>query len=272
MFSFIGLFVGIRRYELKRRKEKEDRRILELENERKSKELEQARKLQLSMLPKDIPCLQNLDIAVYMKTATEVGGDYYDFYKSEDNTLNIVIGDATGHGLDAGMMVTAAKGLFQNLASVPDLSGLIKQFNNTLISMHLQPMHMGIMLTRINSYRLEMVGAGMPSMLIYQNSTDSIKELESSGPPLGGFPDYKYETCRADLSDGDVILLLSDGFEERFNIKKEMLGDSRAKEILREIAGESSGKIIERFVKECDEWGGDRPQDDDVTFVVIKIK
>jgi len=224
------------------------------------------------MLPKEIPSLSNLDITVHMKTATEVGGDYYDFYKSEDNTLNIVIGDATGHGLDAGMMVTAAKGLFQNLASLPDLTGLIKQFNNTLISMHLQPMHMGIMLTKINGYKLEMVGAGMPSMLIYQNSTDSIRELESSGPPLGGFLDYKYETCQVDLSKGDVILLLSDGFEERFNINQEMLGDDKAKEILSEIAEESSGKIIERFVKESDEWGGNRPQDDDATFVVIKIK
>ena len=269
---FISALYGIRRFELDRRKEKEDRRILELENERKTKELEQARKLQLSMLPKEIPCLPNLDIAVYMKTATEVGGDYYDFYESEDNTLNIVIGDATGHGLDAGMMVTAAKGLFQNLVSLTELSGIIKKFNNTLISMHLQPMHMGIMLTRIKGNKLEMVGAGMPSMLIYQNSTDSIRELESSGPPLGGFPNYKYETCQVDLSGGDVILLLSDGFEERFNINKEMLGDDKAKEILEEIAGESSDKIIERFVKECDEWGGDRPQDDDVTFVVIKVK
>ena len=133
-------------------------------------------------------------------------------------------------------------------------------------------MHMAIMLTRINGYSLEIVGAGMPSMLIYQNSTNSVRELESSGPPLGGFPDYKYETCRVDLSEGDVMLLLSDGFEERFNIKKEMLGDDKAKEVLEEIAGESAGKIIERFVKECDEWGGDRPQDDDVTFVVIKLK
>ena len=85
---FVGFLYGIRKFELNRRKEKEDKRLLELENERKTRELEQARRLQLSMLPKEIPCLPNLDIAVYMKTATEVGGDYYDFYKSDDNTLN----------------------------------------------------------------------------------------------------------------------------------------------------------------------------------------
>ena len=74
------------------------------------------------------------------------------------------------------------------------------------------------------------------------------------------------------LSKGDIILLMTDGFTERFNMNNEMIGDKRAKEILVETAGETADKIIERFVKESDEWGGDRPQDDDSTFVVIKIK
>jgi serine phosphatase RsbU (regulator of sigma subunit) len=65
---------------------------------------------------------------------------------------------------------------------------------------------------------------------------------------------------------------MTDGFTERFNENNEMIGDKRAKVILLESAGESAGNIIERFVKESDEWGGNRPQDDDATFVVIKIK
>ena len=117
---FLSVLYGIRRFELNRRKEKEDKRILELENERKTRELDQARKLQLSMLPKDVPTLQNLDIAVYMKTATEVGGDYYDFHISGNNILTAVLGDATGHGMNAGMMVSVSKGLFQNLARQPE--------------------------------------------------------------------------------------------------------------------------------------------------------
>jgi serine phosphatase RsbU (regulator of sigma subunit) len=65
---------------------------------------------------------------------------------------------------------------------------------------------------------------------------------------------------------------MTDGFTERFNSDNEMIGDNRAKEILKEVAEESAGKIIERFVKEGDDWAGDRPQDDDSTFVVIKMK
>ncbi|MBT8390539.1 MAG: SpoIIE family protein phosphatase [Ignavibacteriaceae bacterium] len=269
---FIGALYGIRRFEITRRIEKEDKRLLKIENERKTKELDQVRKLQLSMLPKDIPCLTNLDIAVYMKTATEVGGDYYDFYKSDDSTLTAVIGDATGHGLDAGMMVTAAKGLFQNLAAFPNLTEMIKQFNNTLISMHLQPMYMGVLLAKFNGNLLEIVGAGMTPLLLYRNDSDEIREIESSGPPLGAFSNYDYLTTRIDLAKGDVILLLSDGFEERFNSKNEMLGERRARELLQKLHNENADTIVEAFVTECNEWGGDRPQDDDVTFVVIKIK
>ena len=78
----------------------------EAENSRKSQELEEARKLQLALLPEKLPDLPNLQIAVYMKTATEVGGDYYDFYISADGTLNVAMGDATGHGMQAGTVVT----------------------------------------------------------------------------------------------------------------------------------------------------------------------
>ena len=85
--------------------------LAESESERKTKELEDARKLQLSMLPKELPQLPHIDIAVYMKTATEVGGDYYDFHVHSDGTLTVILGDATGHGMMSGMMVSIMKSL-----------------------------------------------------------------------------------------------------------------------------------------------------------------
>ena len=81
----------------------QERRAAELraENERRAKEFEEARQLQLSMLPKKLPQHSNLEIAAYMKPATEVGGDYYDFHVGEDGTLTVAVGDATGHGLES---------------------------------------------------------------------------------------------------------------------------------------------------------------------------
>lgn len=242
------------------------------ENERKSWELEQARSLQLSMLPHEIPFVPNLDIAVFMRTAARVGGDYYDFYKDGDGTLTTVIGDATGHGLDAGMMVSVTKGLFQSLVSDCDLEDLMNRFNYSLLSMKLQPMYMALFILRINNTHIEAVGAGMHPSFIYRKSTDTISEIESTGPPLGGLVNSNYIKNNFELSHGDVILLLTDGFTERFNEKGEILGDVKAKEILKKTADKNSDMIVREFVKACDEWGGSRQQDDDITFVAIKLK
>ena len=242
------------------------------ENERKTREFDQARKLQLSMLPKDTPTFSNLDIAVYMKTATEVGGDYYDFHVSNNNTLTAVVGDATGHGLNAGMMVSVTKGLFRNLAPQPDLQNIIAQFNTSLLSMKLQPMYMSLICLRITNYHLQLVGAGMPPSIYFESKTEFVKEIESSGPPLGGFPDYNYEIAKFTLSAGDIIVLMSDGFAERMNEKKELFGWNKASELLVKISDLTADQIIKEFVKVNDEWGVDREQDDDITFVVIKVK
>ena len=243
-----------------------------VENERKTWELEQARQLQLSMLPKEIPALPNLDIAVYMKTATEVGGDYYDFYLSEKRTLTAVLGDATGHGLNAGMLVSVSKGLFQNLASQPDLEKIISQFNTSLISMKLQPMYMSLCCARIQDDQLEIIGAGMPPTLHYRCLKNTIQEIEASGPPLGGFPNFNYEINKYELSKGDIIILMSDGFSERMNKNKEIFGWNKGKDLLARMSDLTSNEIINEFVKASDEWGGDREQDDDITIVVLKVK
>ncbi|MBK7630116.1 MAG: SpoIIE family protein phosphatase [Ignavibacteriales bacterium] len=242
------------------------------ENERKTKELDQARKLQLSMLPKEIPTLPNLDIAVYMKTATEVGGDYYDFHLSDKNTLTAVVGDATGHGLNAGMLVSVSKGLFLNLSPQPDLDNIISQFNNSLISMKLQPMYMSLHFLRISNNQLQVVGAGMPPILYYQSSTKNIIEIESGGPPLGGFPNFKYELYNYELFKGDIILVLTDGIAERMNVKKQIFGWDKGKKLLFNMKDLSANEIIREIIKINDEWAENKEQEDDITMVALKVK
>lgn len=85
--------------------------------------------------------------------------------------MTAVVGDATGHGLNAGMLVSVSKGLFLNLSPQPDLDNIISQFNNSLISMKLQPMYMSLHFLRISNNQLQVVGAGMPPILYYQSST-----------------------------------------------------------------------------------------------------
>ncbi len=244
----------------------------EAENERKTKELEEARQLQLSMLPKELPQLPHLDIAVYMQTATEVGGDYYDFHVDVEGTLTVVIGDATGHGMKAGTMVTAAKSIFNSYVNNPDIIFTFQEFNRVIKGMQLPSMSMCLSLLKIKGNNLTMSAAGMPHALLYRSENKKVEEIILKGMPLGAVNDFPYQIKTTELKSGDTLLLLSDGLPELFNGKKEMFGYDRVTTEYEKVASNNAKEIIEHLKNVGSEWlNGDDP-DDDITFVVLKMK
>ena len=136
--------------ERKAREEELARKILKADNDRKTKELEEARLLQLSMLPKKLPSVPHLDISVFMKPATEVGGDYYDFKCDDNGNLIIAVGDATGHGMKAGTMVATVKGLFTAENTNVDIVSFLDKSNAVIKDMQLGNMFMAMLLVKIN--------------------------------------------------------------------------------------------------------------------------
>lgn len=242
------------------------------ENERRANELEEARQLQLSMLPKFMPQLPHLDIAAYMKPASEVGGDYYDFHVGEDGTLTVAVGDATGHGLKAGTVVTAAKSLFNAFAHESDILAFFRQSSRSLKGMNLRSLYMAMTMVKIKDGHLTISMAGMPPALVYRAATRCVEEVALKAMPLGSVRDFPYQQRELRIYAGDTVVLMSDGFAERFNERSEMLDYAQAKTVLEEVAHESPQDIINHFVRVGDEWAGARPQDDDVTFVVLKVK
>ncbi len=242
------------------------------ENDRRAAELEDARQLQLSMLPKKLPSLPHLDIAAYMKTASEVGGDYYDFHTSEDGTLTIAVGDATGHGLKAGTLVSSVKSLFVSLAYHPDIPHIFHRISAVLKEMKLRGLFMAMTMVKVKGNQMSVSIAGMPSVLIYRALSGEVEEVVMRALPLGGITKYQYQQQELTLAVNDVVVLMSDGLPERFNAQSEMLEEEAAKQYLAEYAHASAQELISGLAKLGDDWGGARPQDDDVTFVVLKLK
>ncbi|MCG6960664.1 SpoIIE family protein phosphatase, partial [bacterium BMS3Abin03] len=271
-FAFVGILGGIRKFELDRRKEKENKKLLQLENERKTKELEEARELQLSMLPKNLPDLPNLDIAVYMKTATEVGGDYYDFNVGIDGTLTVVIGDATGHGMKAGTVVTATKSLFNSYGAHNDILFSFQEISRCIKLLHLQNLSMCLSMLKIKNNKLTMSSAAMPPIYLYRKETNVAEEYQFEGMPLGAISNFPYKQKEKILEPGDIILLMSDGFPELMNNNEEMFGYNRARKLFEELAAEAPEEIISKLKTAGSDWVKDKDPDDDVTFVVIKVK
>jgi serine phosphatase RsbU (regulator of sigma subunit) len=242
------------------------------ENDRRAAELEEARQLQLSMLPKKLPSLPHLDLAAYMKTATEVGGDYYDFHVGEDGTLTIAVGDATGHGLKAGTLVSSVKSLFVSLAYHPDIPHIFHRISAVLKEMKLRGLFMAMTMVKVKGHQMSVSIAGMPSVLIYRALSGEVEEVVMRALPLGGMTKYQYQQQELTLAVDDVVVLMSDGLPERFNPRDEMLDYERIFKALPAIAQQSAEEVIARLTALGDEWSEDRPQDDDVTFVVVKVK
>ena len=246
--------------------------LLKAENDRKTEELEEARQLQLSMLPKHVPDHPHVSLAAYMQTATEVGGDYYDFAVDDKGDLTMAIGDATGHGMRAGTMVTATKSLFNILSHEPDLTDVLRRSTYALKQMQMDKMYMALAMIKVKSGSLDLAGAGMPPAIIYRAKNDSVDTIALKGMPLGGMQNYPYSQTRIDVAAGDTLLFMSDGFPELFNPAGEMLGYDKMVNIFSEVRTKSPQDIIEHFCETAKKWSAGRPLDDDVTFVAMKIK
>ena len=258
--------------EIKAKEEDLARKLLEADNKRKTNELEEARKLQLSMLPKQVPDVPGLDIAVYMKTASEVGGDYYDFKYDNNGTLIIAVGDATGHGMKAGTMVATIKGLFTAEDSNTDVVTFLNKSNSIIRDMRLGNIYMAMLLAKIEGEKITLTSAGMPPALIYRIKNKQVEEIKLQAIPLGGPAELSYPKKETFLSKGETLLLMSDGFPELFNNQKEILDYAGAKKIFEGIGESAASDTIKYLLKAAEQWKGSAKQEDDITFVVIRKK
>lgn len=266
------------RWQQRRLLRRERARIAKAENERKTQELEEARQLQLSMLPKATPAMPHAEIAARMRTATEVGGDYYDFRRTSGGALLFAIGDATGHGARAGTMVAVTKTLFNSLSDVQDdpkdgaLACFLQRAAGVLRRLGMPRLYMSLALGRLTGHRLELAGAGLPPALVYRAVHSAVEEVTLKGIPLGGPPGFPYRQQTLELAPGDVVVLMSDGFPESFDAERRMLGYERAAAVLRESATDSPEEIITSYEEVVRRWTGDSPLSDDMTFIVIKMR
>ncbi|MES1241307.1 MAG: SpoIIE family protein phosphatase [Acidobacteriota bacterium] len=251
-----------------------EQRLLRSEYERKTRELEEARSFQLSLLPKTLPDHPGLAIAVSMQTATEVGGDYYDFHLSTDGVLTTAVGDATGHGARAGTMVTVIKSLFSADSGRSAPREFLAEAAAAVKRMELGRMAMGLTLARLEGRRLTIAAAGMPPALLYRAGSATVEEIALQGMPLGGLA-YDYREMRMEVGPGDVLLLMSDGLPELQDGRGEPFGYPRVRSLFEELGGRAPEDVIAGLTAAARYWSGGtngEPPNDDVTFVAVRVR
>lgn len=261
---FLLLFFGFRsfgRYQAMRSLEKAD-------NERRAGELEEAKKIQQTMLPKIFPMSKTFDISAGLVTSTEIGGDYYDFFEKKD-IIYAVCGDATGHGTASGMMVSIIK---SGLNGLPSLSTnkVLFELNNIVKKIDLGTLKMSLNICEVKKDSITLSSAAMPPVYIYNSKTKKTEEILIRGLPLGGLKNETFDIEKRKFNKGDVLVMLSDGLPEAENDKGEIYDYKRVINLINNNAGKTADQIKDKMIGEVDRWLKGKVPDDDVSIVVIK--
>ena len=240
-----------------------------LEDERRNKELEEARKLQNSLLPKKIPSRKEYDISVYLKSATEVGGDYYDFIENENKDLYAICGDATGHGVVSGIMVSVTKAGLNGI-QMADPSTILNNLNSIVKRVNFGRLRMSLSVAKINNGSIELSSAAMPPTYYYNAKKNNVEEILVPNLPLGGIEGEKFDGVKKDFKKGDVVVMISDGLPELPNKEDVLLDYPKVLECIKNNCNESADEIKDALVRMSDSWADGLMNPDDITIVVIK--
>ena len=234
------------------------------------KELDEARDFQLSMIPISPPEGIQYDVASHMKTSEEVGGDYYDYF-IQDDMFFAVCGDATGHGLNAGMMVSITKAGLYGLTLNNPKDSLIK-LNRAIKAIDLGKMRMSLNIAKFHKNKVVFSSAGMPPAYYFDSKKNETTEILIPGLPLGSIKNADFDLIDFEMNNNDVLVLISDGLPECSNPAGKMLDYELVKSCVNDNGFKSSKEIVNELIKIGDNWMGEKTNEDDITIVVIKKK
>lgn len=252
---------------------------LAIGNNRMLSALEVAEEVQQNLLPKKIPAISGLDIAAKSIYCNKTGGDFYDFLNvspPSESKLNVIVGDVSGHGIAAGLLMTTARALIRSRSAQPGtLAQIVTDVNRELT---LDIYDTGRFATLIylmvdpQNHRLKWVRAGHDAALLYDPASDGFEDLYGSGLALGWDENYQYEeNVRTDLIEGQIIFLGTDGIWETFDIDGNPFGKKPIKDIIRQKAAASADEIMNEILIALRRFRQGKEPEDDVTLAVIKI-
>jgi sigma-B regulation protein RsbU (phosphoserine phosphatase) len=237
-----------------------------------------AREIQQNLLPHTPPELPGLDFAGASRYCDETGGDYYDVFKTgatNEESFAVIVGDVSGHGVPAALLMTGMRSMIRSLATlVDDLATRLTLVNRLLYpdtadsGSFITLFYLEIDMTRRH---LRWVRAGHDPAIVYDPATERFSEMGGSGLALGTMPEYEYVAAEAPLgSPGQIIVLATDGIWEAHNADQEMFGKERVLEAIRQNSRESAATIRDRLFEAVEDFTKGR-QEDDITLSVLKI-
>src|SRR5918995_1476507 len=244
-----------------------------IERERVEQELQVARSIQHASLPREVPQLQGWQISPYYQPAREVGGDFYDFHPLSEGRLGLVVGDATGKGVPAALVMSTTLGMLQAVSEALDSSSspgeVLVRVNETLLSRIPPNMFVTCFYAILDPKSATLSYANAGHDLPYLHRNGEAEELRARGMPLGIMPGMSYEEGEVSLEEGNCILFYSDGLVEAHNSKGELFGFPRLRALVAKQGEENS--LEETLLGELYSFvGGGWEQEDDITLLTLR--
>ncbi|HEX6771563.1 MAG TPA: SpoIIE family protein phosphatase [Acidobacteriaceae bacterium] len=241
--------------------------------ERIDREIEIAREVQERLFPQQLPTLPGHTIHGACRPAQGVGGDYYDVLSLDDGSLGLAIGDVSGKGISAALLMASLRASLRGMTmdGPADLAVLISRVNRLVYES-----------SATNRYATFFFGIYQPAnrLLRYVNAghnppyvvrKNEVHALDGGGPVIGLLPDAIYEECRLLLKPGDLLLAYTDGISEALNLQDQEWGEERMLAAARAHLPENASTILRHIVNEADRFASTAPQHDDMTLLLMKL-
>ena len=243
-----------------------------LEKRKLEEELSIAKRIQQSFLPREKPRFSGFDISGINIPSEEVGGDYYDFIPIIENQIGIVIGDVSGKGIPAALIMASVRaGLIAEIRNNYAIRSIMAKVNNLLFESTASDIYVtavyGVLDPKNRIFTFSNAGHNAP---ILRRADGEMKYLTEGGMALGMFENSKYEERPLGINPGEIIVFYTDGVTEAKNDKEEEFGTRRLKQVISDSHQLGASQIQENIYEAVKEFTGVSHQEDDLTMIVIK--
>ena len=247
------------------------------QRERLDRELEIAREVQQRLFPQKLPLVQGLDFAGYCRPALGVGGDYYDFIRLPDTCLGIAVGDVSGKGIAAALMMACLQASLrgQTIKPCATLSEMIQHINRLVYEASADNRYATFFYAQYDpgARLLRYVNAGHNAPILYRRAgrAPQIIRLEEGGTVIGLFADFPYQEAQIPMRAGDILVAFTDGVSEAMDRLDNEFEEWRLIEAIREAESRTASDIITHVLARVDAFTAGAQQHDDMTLVVIRV-
>lgn len=245
-----------------------------IENKRIEHEIKIARDIQQSLLPQELPEMENFEVGIFYKPISEVGGDYYDILKKRGNSLPIIIADVEGKGLSAALLAASSQAVFHSLNELYffEPSKFVAKANSLIYDFTRGNRFITLCWLLLEDKKRQVTYVNAGHVAPFYIGKKGVKSLSAGGFLTGFVPDAQYQKETLNLQRGDLIIAFTDGVPEAENPQGKELGEAAMIKYFKKHSHLSAIELVDGFYQEVQQFCQQKKMRDDFTLLVVKAK